>query len=473
MEQDTIAGIATALSESGISIIRISGPDAINIVNDLFESVRKDFQLKDALTHTIHYGKIICNHKILDEVLVSVMKEPNTYTKENIVEINCHGGVLITRKILDLLLHNGIRMSEPGEFTKRAFLNGRIDLTKAEAVMDLIQSKNDFALKNSMNQLSGYLFDTIKDLRNQIIYEIAFIESALDDPENYDLNGYPEKLQKVLAGIINRLHDMIAHTDDGKMLKEGINTCIVGKPNAGKSSFLNQLIGQDKAIVTDIAGTTRDVIEEKIQLGGFSLNLVDTAGIRETNDQIEKIGVEKARKYASEADLIFYIVDASSHLDRSDDEIIDMIKDKPCIILLNKADLKIVTDTSMILEKTKFKHYKIVSYSVKDDFTSLSGEKISKEKGIIYIKSVIEDLLFSGGISFDDEVVITNLRHKNNLIQARESLLLVMNSIQNHLSEDFYSIDLMTAYQELGFIIGEEVEDDLVNEIFEKFCMGK
>ena len=486
MNKETIAAIATALSESGIGIIRVSGDDAIDIVNRIFVSKKKDFQLTDAKSHTIHYGHIVDNReskdkkidrkkidrkeidykeinniKVLDEVLVSVMKGPRSYTGEDVVEINCHGGVFIMQKILELVICNGARCAEPGEFTKRAFLNGRLDLSEAEAVMDLIQSQNDFALEASVNQLRGSVSSVIKEMRSRIIYEIAFIESALDDPENYDTEGYGEKLYSVVKDIKNQIHDLILKSDNGKMLKEGIKTVILGKPNAGKSSFLNRLVGEEKAIVTNIAGTTRDTLEETIRLNGISLQLIDTAGIRETEDIVEKIGVDKARKYAAEADLILYIVDASVPLNESDEAILEMIKDKKNIILLNKSDLYTVVTEEMMKERLSSANQHIIKISALLD------------QGIDLFEETIKEMFFQGDLAFNNQVIITNVRHKESLMDAENSLDMVLQSIANEMSEDFYSIDLMNCYSSLGKIIGEEVDDDLVNEIFEKFCMGK
>ena len=450
-------------------------------MNRIFVSKKKNFQLTDAKSHTIHYGHIVDNReskdkkidrkeidykeinniKVLDEVLVSVMKGPRSYTGEDVVEINCHGGVFIMQKILELVICNGARCAEPGEFTKRAFLNGRLDLSEAEAVMDLIQSQNDFALEASVNQLRGSVSSVIKEMRSRIIYEIAFIESALDDPENYDTEGYGEKLYSVVKDIKNQIHDLILKSDNGKMLKEGIKTVILGKPNAGKSSFLNRLVGEEKAIVTNIAGTTRDTLEETIRLNGISLQLIDTAGIRETEDIVEKIGVDKARKYAAEADLILYIVDASVPLNESDEAILEMIKDKKNIILLNKSDLYTVVTGEMMKERLSSASQHIIKISALLD------------QGIDLFEETIKEMFFQGDLAFNNQVIITNVRHKESLMDAENSLDMVLQSIANEMSEDFYSIDLMNCYSSLGKIIGEEVDDDLVNEIFEKFCMGK
>lgn len=471
MKTDTIVAIATALSDSGIGIVRVTGDEAIQIVNRIFVNKNGKSCFQNYKTHTIHYGYIIdvfskeedFRNKIVDEVMVALMKAPNSYTKEDTVEINCHGGVLLLQKVLALIIKCGARMAEPGEFTKRAFLNGRIDLAKAEAVMDLIHSQNEFALKSSVEQLRGSVSEAVRKLREEIIYEIAFIESALDDPEHISLDGYEEKLQEKIVSILERVQKLIASADNGKMMKEGINTVIVGKPNAGKSSLLNLLVGQEKAIVTDIAGTTRDVLEESIKLHGIGLNIIDTAGIRNTDDVVEKIGVDKARKYAASADLVIYVVDSSVSLDENDEEIIKIIKEdnKKCIALLNKTDLESVVTEEMLLNKFEGTDLLVIKTSTKEN------------SGIDVFEHAIKDMFFSGEIEMDTEVCITNMRHKEALMDAYESLKLVKQSIEDEMPEDFLSIDLMSAYASLGLIIGEEVGEDLVNEIFSKFCMGK
>jgi tRNA modification GTPase len=462
MNTDTIAAIATALSDSGIGIIRISGEDAIKVADKIYRSKNNERKLSRFKSHTINYGFIYDGSELIDEVMVAVMYAPHTYTKENTVEIDCHGGILVMNRILDTVLKNGCRLAEPGEFTKRAFLNGRIDLSKAEAVMDIIHSKNEFALKASVKQLRGAVSEKVKRLRDEILYEIAFIESALDDPEHISLDGYCEKLKEKTLAIKSELKKMIDSADNGKMLKEGINTVIVGKPNAGKSSLLNILVGEDKAIVTSVAGTTRDVLEESIKFHGIGLNIIDTAGIRDTEDEVEKIGVDKARKYAVNADLIIYVVDGSCGLDENDDEIIRLIADKKVIVLLNKTDLEQVVDENELISKMGTNQdVKIIKTSTKEN------------KGIDEFENLVKDMFFGGGIAINDEIYITNQRHKEALVKAYDSMNLVLKSIDDDMPEDFYSIDLMSAYTFLGKIIGEEVEDDLVNEIFSKFCMGK
>lgn len=459
MKTDTIAAIATAVGDSGIGIVRISGDEAIEIADRVYRSKNDKKRLIDVKSHTIHYGFIYDGDELVDEVMVAVMRAPNSYTKENIVEIDCHGGILVMDQLLEVIIKNGCRIAEPGEFTKRAFLNGRIDLSKAEAVMDIIHSKNEFALRSSVKQLKGAVSDKVHSLREDILYEIAFIESALDDPEHISLEGYLEKLEVRATRIHGELKKLIDSADNGKMLKDGINTVIVGKPNVGKSSLLNLLVGEEKAIVTSVAGTTRDVLEESIRLNGVGLNIIDTAGIRNTEDEVEKIGVEKARKYAEDADLVIYVVDASCALDENDEEIMEIIADKKVIVLLNKSDLEQVVSEDRIIKKLT--HVSVIKTSTKEN------------TGIDEFENVIKRLFFGGEIAVNDQIYITNQRHKEALREAYESMEMVLHSLADQMPEDFYSIDLMSAYASLGRIIGEEVGEDLVNEIFSKFCMGK
>ena len=463
MKTDTIAAISTAMTNSGIGIIRISGDEAISIANKIVVFKNNHKKLVDVKSHTINYGFIYDGNDFIDEVMVSVMKAPNTYTKEDVVEINCHGGIVVMNTILEVVLKNGARLAEPGEFTKRAFLNGRIDLTKAEAVMDVINSKNVYAMKSSAKQLKGEVYNIIKKLRDDIIYEIAFIESALDDPEHISLEGYTEKLSSKTDDLLSIIDKLIKKYDNGKVIKDGINTVIVGKPNVGKSSLLNLLAGEDKAIVTDIAGTTRDVLEERVKMNDILLNIIDTAGIRNTEDIVEKIGVDKAKKYATDADLIIFVVDSSIPLEQSDKEIIELIKDKKVIVLLNKSDLDVVVteDTIKDLWLNEENSISIIKTSTKENL------------GMDVLEKTVKEMFFKGDISFNDEIFITSLRHKEALSDAYKSLLMVKRSLEDDMPEDFYSIDLMSAYTSLGFIIGEEVGEDLVNEIFAKFCMGK
>ena len=470
MQTDTIAAIATAVSDSGIGIIRISGSDALLVADKVYRSPKNQKKLSQAASHTIHYGYIYDEDELIDEVMVAVMRSPHSYTTEDTVEINCHGGILVMNRILETVLHYGARLAQPGEFTKRAFLNGRIDLSKAEAVMDLIHSKNEFAMKASVNQLKGSVSAKVRSLREDILYEIAFIESSLDDPEHISLEGYPDKLMAKTRGLSQELKKLIDSADNGKMLKDGIRTVILGKPNAGKSSLLNVLVGEDKAIVTSVAGTTRDVLEESIKLHGIGLNMIDTAGIRDTEDEVEKIGVEKARKYANQADLVIYVVDSSRELDENDEEIIELIRDKKVIVLLNKTDLEpVVTE-----EQIKDKFREIYEGEEKhDDSLHVIRTSTKDNTGIDEFEKTIQDMFFAGRIAVNDEIYITNQRHKEALVEAYDSLKMVQKSLEDEMPEDFYSIDLMSAYAALGRIIGEEVGEDLVNEIFSKFCMGK
>lgn len=456
-EVDTIAAIATAMTNSGIGIIRVSGSDSIDIVDKIFVSV-KGKKLTTVNSHTIHYGSIVYNGEIIDEVLVSVMKAPHSYTKENVVEINCHGGVVVINKILEIVCENGARIAEPGEFTKRAFLNGRIDLSQAEAVIDIINSKNEYALSNSVRQLRGSISEKIKTIREKILDEISFIETALDDPEHISLEGYTKKLEEVVDESMKELKKLIDTSNNGKVVVEGIKTVILGKPNAGKSSFLNALIGEERAIVTDIEGTTRDSLEENINIDGLSLKIIDTAGIRDTVDIVEQIGVKRAKDLAKEADLIIFIVDSSKDLDDNDYEIMKLIKKKKYIVLLNKSDLnsRVEIETLNELDKSN-----IITISAKNN------------EGIDLFEDRVKEMFLNGEINFNDEIFVTNARQKESIINAYSSLKLVKKSIEDNMPEDFYSIDLLNTYEELGKVIGEALEDDLVNNIFSKFCMGK
>lgn len=457
LRNDTIAAISTAVSNSGIGIIRISGEQAVEVADRVFRKPNGR-KLAEEKTFTIHYGHIYEGEEIVDEVLVMLMRGPKSYTAEDTVEIDCHGGALVMGKILEIVLKNGARPAEPGEFTKRGFLNGRIDLSQAEAVMDVINAKSDYALKNSVNQLNGAMSKKVKKLREALIYEIAFIESALDDPEHISLEGYPETLHGRLKPVENEIEKLLATADSGRVVKEGVKTVILGKPNAGKSSLMNVLVGEERAIVTDVEGTTRDTLEENIRLHGISLNIIDTAGIRETEDVVEKIGVDRARQIADDADLIIYVVDGSRPLDENDREIMELIQDRKSVVLLNKTDLKMTVTKKELEEMTG---QAVIPVSAKE------------QKGIDELEEKIKEMFFSGELDFNDEVMITNARHKAALREAYDSLMLVEQSIEDQMPEDFFSIDLMNAYEKLGSIIGEALEDDLVNEIFSKFCMGK
>ena len=455
---DTIAAIATAMSSSGIGIIRVSGDQAVSIVNQIFAGKKGKFDLNTAPSHRIYYGMIHDGDEMLDEVLVMLMRGPHSYTAEDTVEIDCHGGVLVMKKILETVIKYGARPAEPGEFTKRAFLNGRIDLSQAEAVIDVINAQNDYAVKSSVSQLKGSVSKKVKALRERILYQIAFIESALDDPEHISLDGYEEELSGKLDDMTGELEKLVRSADSGRVVSEGIRTVILGKPNAGKSSLMNVLLGEERAIVTDIAGTTRDTLEEHIHMHGISLNIIDTAGIRETEDLVEQIGVNRAKVAADEADLIIYVVDGSRELDENDAQIMELIRDRKAVVLLNKTDLETVISEELLQAKTG---KTVISISAKE------------ETGIDKLEKTIQNLFYEGSIDFNDEVLITNVRHKTALQNALKSLYMVKQSIENQMPEDFLTIDLMDAYEQLGTIIGEAVEDDLVNEIFGKFCMGK
>lgn len=458
MAAETIAAIATAMSASGIGIIRMSGPESRKIANQIYRSKNGKKKMEEVPSHTIHYGFIYDGDEEIDEVLVMVMDGPRSFTGEDTIEIDCHGGVLAMRRVLETVIKYGARPAEPGEFTKRAFLNGRIDLSQAEAVIDVINAKNEYALKSSLNQLKGSVQKAIKEIREDIIYHIAYIESALDDPEHISVDGYGETLAKSIRVQKEKIEKLLGTVKEGKMMKEGIKTVIVGKPNAGKSSLMNLLVGEDRAIVTDIAGTTRDILEETVILHGISLKIVDTAGIHDTEDKVEQIGVGRAKEYARDADLILYVVDSSKPLDENDEEIMEILNGKKAIVLLNKTDLVPQVTEEMLREKL---NHPIIPVSAKE------------ELGMEQLEVCLKNMFFEGELTFNDEVYITNIRHKTALEDALSSLVMVENSIEMQMPEDFFSIDLMNAYEVLGSIVGESVGEDLVNEIFSKFCTGK
>ncbi len=456
--KETIAAIATGMTNSGIGIVRMSGPEAIEIADRVFVPAKNNPPLASAKSHTVHYGNIVYEGKIIDEALVLVMKGPNSYTCEDVVEIDCHGGVYVMRKILSAVIKSGARPAEPGEFTKRAFLNGRLDLAQAEAVADIINAKNRHALNSSVGKLGGKLSEQIVKLRSELLENIAFIEAALDDPEHISMDNYGEKLRKTVDNAINIVEKLLKTAENGKLFTQGINTVIIGKPNAGKSSILNILAGYDRAIVTDIAGTTRDTIEEQINLEGITLNLVDTAGIRETKDIIEELGVEKARNLAAQADLVLYVVDSSIPLDVNDSCILELIKDRRTVVLLNKSDLEQAVTGEQL---AGIANAPVIQVSAKDN------------TGLEELSDCIVEMFTRGQLDFNDEIYITGERNKAYLENALESLCEVKKSIEAGMPEDFYTTDMMSTYGELGKIIGASVEDDLVNEIFSKFCMGK
>lgn len=459
--KETIAAICTGLTGSGINIIRISGEEAFAIAGKVFKSVSGK-KVDEFGSFSVHYGYIVDNidnvDKTIDEVLLLKMQAPHSYTREDVIEIDCHGGILVTKRILELILKNGARLAEPGEFTKRAYLNGRIDLSQAEAVIDIINAKSNLALKNSVKQLKGQVKEKIADLRERLISKTAYIEAALDDPEHISLEGFTDTLEGEINSILSEINKLIASSDDGRLINEGINTCILGLPNAGKSSLLNALLNEDRAIVTDIAGTTRDILKETVTFGDVVLNIIDTAGIRDTEDVIEKIGVDRAKKEAENADLILYVVDLNEGLTEKDLEILKEIKDKKIIIVYNKIDL---LDNNIVDDRSESLALKAVRIS------SLNGE------GIDELKDLIKTLFYSGSITNEEDVIITNERHSELLVSAGQSVRNVSESINAGVSEDFLTIDMMDAYEALGKIIGESVEDDLADRIFKDFCMGK
>lgn len=499
----TIAAISTALSESGIGIVRISGPEAVTVGDRVFRSPGGKTHLSEVPSHTIHYGYLVdSDGEPVDEVLVSVMRAPKTYTAEDVVEINCHGGVYAVRRVLETVLAHGARMAEPGEFTKRAFLNGRIDLSRAEAVMDVIGSKNRFALKNALSQVRGSLYEKISTLRSEILTATARIEAALDDPEHLSLDGCADTLEKENQRWISELDGLISSFENGRMIQDGIRTVIVGKPNAGKSSLLNLLLGEERAIVTDIAGTTRDVITEYANLDGITLMITDTAGIRDTDDPVEKIGVDRAKKSLEDADLVLFVLDTSTSIDKNDLDVLLSIRNKPCILIANKSDLPQRMDETEIRKSLTEEADLLFSASCNgssdsalplNSLSTLSTDEQARDScvnnivekmplilfsvynqtGLRELTDTIRQMFFSGKLNDREGVVITNARQKELLVDARESLLRLSDSIRGQMSEDFFTIDLTGAYESLGELIGEETGEDLINEIFSKFCMGK
>ena len=454
---DTICALATAAVEAGIGIIRLSGDNAVELVSS-FVRTKGGKPLNIQESHRVKYGFVCDGEQVVDEVLVLTMRGPRSYTGEDTVEIDCHGGILMLRKILEICVKNGARPAEPGEFTKRAFLNGRIDLAEAEAVSELISARSEDGLKASMAQLRGSVSEKIREFRGILLEDDAYIEAALDDPEHISLEGFTERLQEDVKKVQTGVRKLLDTAEDGRMLREGVRTVILGKPNAGKSSLLNALIGEDRAIVTSVAGTTRDTLEEQIQLRGVSLLLVDTAGIRETEDIVEKIGVERAMQAAEGADLILYVVDASEPLNADDVRIMEFIRGKKAIVLLNKTDLPPAVTQQLLEEKTG---QPVLPVSMK------------KQEGLEALSDLVQKLFEHQEIRMNAEVIITSARHAALLRNAEQALSEVLRSIEMGLPEDFFTIDLMRAYTELGYILGEEVSEDLVNEIFSKFCMGK
>ena len=453
-ERETVAAIATALGEGGIGIIRISGDKALEIADAVL-----DRPISGAPGYSMHYRHVRDKGEVLDEVLASVFRAPHSFTGEDSVEINCHGGLFLLQRVLDAVMRAGARPAEPGEFSKRAFLNGRIDLAQAEAVMDLIGAKNEYALQAAMNQLDGRLSDKMQELRSDILDEIAWIEAALDDPENYDLDGYPAILSGRIETMLASLEELLRSADNGRLCREGIPTVILGLPNAGKSSLMNLLTQNDAAIVTDIAGTTRDILTEQVRLGELLLTLSDTAGIRESGDQIERIGVERARKAAEAAELLLLVLDGSKPLSEEEKELLSYAGKRRSILLLNKADLGLHMDETELL--STYGPGKILRFSTKT------------AEGLSALEETVAELFFEGVFDNRSELLAVNARHKEAIREAIESLRNVQASVSAGMPEDFFSIDLSAAYRALGTITGDSVEDDVINRIFEKFCTGK
>ncbi|PKM93809.1 MAG: tRNA uridine-5-carboxymethylaminomethyl(34) synthesis GTPase MnmE [Firmicutes bacterium HGW-Firmicutes-1] len=461
MIYDTIAAVATPISSAGIGIIRISGEEAINIVDNIFLSKKKGKCLKHALSHTLNYGYIIDkkNNQVVDEVLVSVMKAPNSFTKENVVEINAHGGIVVVQKILRMVLNEGTRLAEPGEFTKRAFLNGRIDLSQAEAVIDIINAKTEMSLDASVNQLKGSVSAKLEVIKKLVLELVAHIEASIDYPE-YDLEELNfDNIQVQIQNIKSLIEELLITYDDGKLIKEGIKTVIIGKPNVGKSSLLNTLLKEQRAIVTDVPGTTRDVLEEYMQIHGIPLRLIDTAGIRETKDIVEKLGVEKSLEKIDEADLILLMLDASEKLDEEDFNILELVKKKKTIVILNKSDLDQKLD---IKEIEAFVGGKEIIYM-----------SVKTLDGMNQLEDHIKELFMVGNINMNENVYITSVRHKNALEKAIHSIEQVMNALESKMPVDLLAIDITNIYESIGEITGDSVKEDLIHQIFSQFCIGK
>lgn len=458
---DTIASISTALAPSGIGIVRLSGDKSIDLVNDLFVSTQFGKKLKNVSTHTINYGRIVHpdSGRVMDEVMVSVMKGPHSYTKEDVVEINCHGGVMIMENILKLLLSQGARLAEPGEFTKRAFLNGRLDLSQAEAVMDLIHAKTELSMKSSVGQLGGLLSKSLGDIKEKLIGLIAHIEASIDYPE-YDIEELSYDNMKVaILEVKAAINKLLASYDNGKIIREGIKTAIIGKPNVGKSSLLNALLRENKAIVTDIPGTTRDVLETYMNVHGIPIKLVDTAGIRSTKDKVEQLGVQRSRDQLEAADLIIFMLDVSRPLDEEDLHIMSLLKDKEIICLMNKIDLEERIDRHQIRA--------ILGEGHMIDVSALNLE------GIDRLEDHIRQRFMKGDIDVTNDVYITNVRHKNALAQAVISLDNVLKALEMAVPEDLWAIDLKNAYEHIGDVTGDSIKEDMMTEIFSRFCLGK
>ncbi|MCK8816619.1 tRNA uridine-5-carboxymethylaminomethyl(34) synthesis GTPase MnmE [Natroniella sulfidigena] len=457
---DTIAAISTAVGEGGIGIVRISGPEAIEIVEEIFVS-KKEKSLVEVDSYTAHYGQIIDprNQQIVDEVITLVMKAPKTYTTEDIVEIDCHGGPIVVQKILDVVLHSGARLADPGEFTKRAFLNGRIDLAQAEAIIDLIRSQTEVGLEVAIDQLEGGLSKKVDQIKQDIVSLLAHLEATIDFPEDEIEDFNPDQLGARINEAIKKTSDLLATSQRGKILKEGLEVAIIGKPNVGKSSLLNALLRERRAIVTEVPGTTRDVIEEVINIDGIPLKIIDTAGIRKTEDKVEKIGVEKSEQFLKRADLVLLVVDINQGITTEDRDLIKLIKDKKKVVVANKFDL----DNNLNLDSLE---------ELLPETPIVKTSAIENE-GIDRLEDVISDLVFSGDIRASNQTLITNMRHKNALDRAHQRLLDVRETFEKRLPNDFITIDLRAALEAVGEVTGDTIGEDIIDQIFADFCLGK
>lgn len=455
---DTIAALSTPIGNGGIGIVRISGEKAIDILDKIFlpQCGKKPSELK---SHTINYGKITKNNKTVDEVLVSIMKAPKTYTREDIAEINCHGGMAAVNSVLRCCLENGARLAEPGEFTKRAFLNGRIDLLQAEAVSEIISSKTEVSKNAAINKLGGRLSKQIHEIRDEILSAEAAIEAGIEYPEHDDEITTVRTAKETAKHCLEEIRKLIITSQQGRILTGGLNAVILGKPNVGKSSFLNYLLDEDRAIVTDIPGTTRDVLSETVNINGIPVNITDTAGIRQTGDFIEKLGVDKSYEYGENADVIFMMTDGSRRLSDEDKEILDFIRDKKAIIIINKSDL---------IQKTTEEDLK--EYAPKENIITVS---VKEDMGVELIFNRLSEMFFQGNIDINDSACITNERNLSSLKNAEKALENVIATAEGGFPEDFLSMDFNEAYISLGEITGESLEEDVIDKIFSQFCLGK